>query len=144
MFIENANILLKEYANIITTLYYLFMVLISTFTLIIAITKLFPKLRCFCYSSLVENQYGISFIFLNVRSQIIVLHKIIFLYEDQDDQKKLKKRIEKEFKEKTIISSTKITQFFPINDIKFGNLIYKVYVQDIEGRKYPVKIIGAK
>ena len=101
--------------QVISVLYYIAMFLISLMSLIIVLIKLFPKLKCFCYTAKINDQFGINLVFINIRSKIIVLDKLVIYLRKGNNQcffhKKNKKIIN--FKNLSIVSETNINSFLP-------------------------------
>lgn len=132
--------------QVISVLYYIAMFLISLMSLIIVLIKLFPKLKCFCYTAKINDQFGINLVFINIRSKIIVLDKLVIYLRKENNQcffhKKNKKIIN--FKNLSIVSETNINSFLPFDEKWVYNNLLKIKVKDISGRNYNVKIKGTK
>ena len=115
-------------------------------SLIIVLIKLFPKLKCFCYTAKINDQFGINLVFINIRSKIIVLDKLVIYLRKENNQcffhKKNKKIIN--FKNLSIVSETNINSFLPFDEKWVYNNLLKIKVKDISGRNYNVKIKGTK
>lgn len=122
------------------------MVLISSASLIIVIIKLFPKLKCFCYTAKVNEQFGINLIFINIRNKIIVLDKLIIYLKEQNNKRFFYKKTKmiSNFKNLAIVSEANINSFLPFYEKFVYEDILKIKVKDLSGRKYNVKIKGAK
>lgn len=135
-----------ENMQIVSVLYYILMFLISLISLIIIIIKLFPKLKCFCYIAKINEQYGIDLVFINIRSKIIILDKLLIFYSKQSAKYIFcrKNKEIKNFKNQTIVTDAKINIFLPLEESIINNQILKIKVKDIYGRNYNVKIKGAK
>lgn len=146
MEVEKLRNFCMENMQIVSILYYILMFLISFASFIIVLIKLFPKLKCFCYTAKVNEQFGIDLVFINIRNKIIVLDKLIIYLKEQNNKsffyKKNKKIIN--FKNLAIVSEANINCFLPFYEKFVYEDILKIKVKDLSGRKYNVKIKGAK
>lgn len=123
---------IKLFTEFVNKIYYCAMLTISAITLIIAIIKLFPKIKCYCKFVDNNSQNEIRIYFINLRQRTIVLDKIIIYYKGEDPVVYDVRDI--------VISSSENTNYYFSNNIDSIDGIGKIVLEDIEGHKFNVKI----
>lgn len=106
------------------------MMAISITTLIIAIKKLCPRIKCYGFTCDYNNKSGMELQFINVRNRVVVINHL-----EYETGNELITMIPINNEVITTNGNTKIFVDFSID-----NVVGKLFVVDIEGNKYKVEL----
>lgn len=125
---------LSHALEIIQLLYYIITALIESATFVTAIIVLFPRIRCFAYLVIDNNQNKLKFTFINLRNRIVVLDRIIYI----EDVNGKSVHTEKYISDIVLVSAGNAVHEYPIPSLN----IYKICFKDVEGKRYKVILKG--
>lgn len=125
---------LSHALEIIQLLYYIITALIGIATFLIAIIVLFPRVKCFGYFVIDNNQNKLKFTFINLRNRIVVLDRIIYI--EYVNGKSV--QIEKYISDIVLVSAGNAAHEYPIPSLNIDKICFK----DVEGRNYKITLKG--